>query len=110
MFGRKKLQSSLQEKRPLPTGITEFHLWSERIISGACLTATVESQKFSLANILINLQPTIAFEADLYFINCLRKSAVNQVADAMREQIRDAAKARLNAKEADGQVLEIPRV
>lgn len=96
LFNKKrKLQSTLQEKQPLPTGVKEFHVWADRIISGACLTADSDSQKFALANTLMHLGPTVAFEADVYFIHTLRKFAVNQVADAMRSEIRDAAKARL---------------
>lgn len=93
------IQSQLQEKRPLPTGVTEFHEWADRIISGALLTATPESQKFALANTLINLGPTVAYETDHYFISVLRKHAVNQVADAMRNQLREEVKARLAAEE-----------
>lgn len=93
------IQDQLQEKRPLPTGVTEFHEWSDRIISGACLTADSGSQKFALANTLLNLPPTTAFETDLYFIHVLRKHAINQVADAMRIEIRDAAKKRLSEQE-----------
>lgn len=118
------IQEQLNEKRALPTGVIEFHEWSERIISGAMLTAGADSQKFALANTLLNLSPTTAFETDLYFIATLRKHAVNQVADAMRVEIRDAAKARLAAEEAakqnmgeatpsgpmDGKVLEIKPV
>lgn len=95
MSGKDVNKQELTKKRSLPTGVKEFHEWSDRIIEGAMLTATPESQKFALANILINLGPTIAFETDVYFIHCLRKTAVNQVADAMRTEIRDAAKARL---------------
>lgn len=94
------IQGQLQEKRALPTGIQEFKEWSDRIISGSMLTADAESQRFALANTLINLSPTTAFETDLYFIHVLRKHAINQVADAMRTEIRNAAKERLNAEEA----------
>lgn len=100
------IQEQLTEKRPLPTGVKEFQEWSDRIISGAMITATPESQKFALANTLINLGPTVAYETDHYFISVLRKNAVNQVADAMRTKIRDEVKARLAAEEANGQVLE----
>lgn len=100
------IQEQLQEKRPLPVGVTEFHEWADRIISGAMLTATPESQKFALANVLLNLGPTIAYETDLYFIHVLRKHAVNQVADAMRAKIRDEVKARMDAEANDNQVLE----
>lgn len=97
----RKIQSQVQEKQPLPTGVTEFHAWADRIISGAQLVADPDSQKFALANTLMHLGPTTAFESDLYFINTLRKFAVNQVADNMRNDIRDKAKARLAAQEEE---------
>ncbi len=94
------IKDQLDEKRPLPLGKKEFEIWSDRIISGACIPgATAESIKFALADQLLHLGPTVDFEADLYFIKCLRKFAINQVADAMRHEIRDAAKARLEAQE-----------
>lgn len=93
------IKDQLDEKRALPLGKAEFEAWSDRIISGACIPgATSESIKFALADQLLHLGPTVDFESDLYFIKCLRKFAVNQVADAMRREIRDAAKARLEAE------------
>lgn len=101
---KEALKASLEEKRPIPTGVKEFHEWSDRIISGAMLTATPESLKFALANIILNnLAPTVAFESDAYFINMLRKHAANQVADAMRAEIRDRVKARLALEEQQKQ-------
>jgi len=93
------IKDQLNEKRELPLGVSEFHVWSDRIISGACIPgATPESIKFALADQLLHLGPTVDFEADLYFIKCLRKFAINQVADNMRREIRDTAKARLEAE------------
>lgn len=90
------IKDQLNEKRELPLGVAAFHEWSDRIISGACIPgATPESIKFALADQLMHLGPTVDFEADLYFIKCLRKFAINQVADAMRKDIRDRAKERL---------------
>lgn len=95
-FPKRALKNRLEEKQPIPTGIKEFHEWSDRIIQGAMLPATPESQKFVLANIILNnLSPTTAFESDAYFINMLRKHAANQVADTMRNEIRERVKARL---------------
>lgn len=82
----------LTEKQPLPVGVAEFHEWSDRIISGACLPATPDSLKFALANLVINLPPNVAFEEDVYFIHSLRKAAANQVADFVRTEIRDRVK------------------
>ena len=107
------IQSELQTKRPLPVGVKEFHEWSDRIIQGAMLPATTESQKYTLANVLVNsCGPAVAFESDLFFINYLRKSAVNQVAVAVRDEIyakRKQNQAAASAPEApgDGKVLEI---
>src|SRR6185312_8563482 len=96
------IKDQLNEKRPLPLGRKEFEDWSDRIISGACIPgATARSIKFALADQILHLGPTIDHEADIYFIKCLRKFAINQVADAMRHEIRDSAKAELAAQEAD---------
>lgn len=118
---KEKIKKELSLKRALPVGVEEFHSWSDRIIAGAMLPATHDSQKFALANMLINnLGPTIAFETDVYFIHALRKTAINQVADAMRVEIRDKAKARLEAEQKmsevttvgtdDGKILDIRKV
>jgi len=119
----------MNEPRPLPMGITEFHEWSNRIISGALvpnedgyyvgqdltrltkislpekiekLKIFQESQKFALANMLLHLGPTESHKPDAFFIHSLRKFAVNQVADAIRVELREAAKARTAANENAG--------
>jgi hypothetical protein len=91
----------MNEPRPLPMGLTEFHEWSDRIIGGALLPCEpdkleifIESQKFALANMLMHLGPTESHKPDAFFIHSLRKFAVNQVADAVRVELRDKAKAR----------------
>ena len=89
------------ELRPLPLGSTEFDVWADRIISGALVTgASVESQKFALADMILHLKATEDHMHDMFFIKSLRKVAVNQVATAKREEIRNAAKARLAAEES----------
>lgn len=98
----------MQERRPLPLGVKEFEEWSDRIISGACIPgATPESQKFALADMILHLGPTESHKEDAYFIHCLRKYAVNQVADEMRKRIRDQAKERLHKEEETKKKLEI---
>lgn len=96
-----EIAKSLTERQPLPMGRKEFEEWSDRIIQGALIPgATPESQKFTLANLILHLGPTESHKEDAFFIHSLRKFAVNQVADAMRCEIRDAAKARLALEEA----------
>ena len=91
--------TQMTEKRPLPTGMTEFDEWADRIISGTLLPATPESQKFALAQMLIGFKPTEDHECDAYFIKSLRKSAINQIAAAKMDELRAAAKARLLAQQ-----------
>lgn len=98
--------NQLSERRPLPMGRQEFEEWSERIIAGTLLTADKESQKFALANLLLHLGPTESHKEDAFFIHSLRKFAVNQVADSIRIEIRDTAKARL-AKEEEEKKLRL---
>ncbi len=90
----------MNERRALPTGMQEFHEWADRIISGALLSADVESQKYSLANMLLHLGPTESYKEDAFFIHSLRKFAVNQIADAVRKDIHEQVKSRLAVEEA----------
>lgn len=95
-----KIVDEMNEKRPLPTGMTEFEEWSDRIISGTLLPAEPESQKFALATMLMHLSPTTDHETDGYFIKSLRKAAINQIAHAKMTEIKNAAVARKQAEEA----------
>lgn len=70
------------------------------------LTATVESQQWTLANMLLHLGPTEAFKEDGFFINSLRKYAVNEVADAIRREIKDAQQAKLAAERAASEAVQ----
>ena len=95
------IADQLIEPRPLPMGRTEFEEWSDRIISGTLLTADTNSQKFALANLLMHLGPTESHKPDAFFIHSLRKFAVNQVAEDVRQEIFAARKAALAAEEAE---------
>jgi len=82
------ISGQLTEKRALPMGLADFHTWSDRIISGAACPATSESQKFTLAGMILHLKPTDAFVEDGYFINALRKQAANEVAIAAMQEVK----------------------
>ena len=97
----------MNEPRPLPMGRKEFDEWSDRIISGALVPGGednkevfVESQRFALANMLMHLGPTESHKPDAFFIHSLRKFGFNQVADTIRKELHEAAKARTAAEEA----------
>jgi len=117
MFGRKNTRftskdtiiDQMHERRPLPLGRKEFEEWSERIIAGAMIEADKESQKFALANLILHLGPTESHKEDAFFIHSLRKFAANQVADAMRTEIRDRRKAESSKEEKSGEVVPNPK-
>lgn len=96
----------MKEPRPLPMGRMEFEEWSERIIGGAMIPGSGDpeifhdSQKFVLSDMITHLGPTESHKPDAHFIHSLRKFAVNQVAVAVREELRDKAKARTDAEKA----------
>lgn len=94
------ISEQMKEPRPLPMGIAEFHEWSDRIIAGAMVPASAPSLKFALAEMIMHLKPTQDFCDDAYFIHCLRKGAVNQVAYAMMESIRSERKVALAEEDA----------
>ena len=81
-------------------GLTEFEVWSERIISGALVDADHDSQKFALCNMIMQLAPTQHMKEDIHFISQLRKVAVNQVADSVRRDIQTKIKTRTAEEEA----------
>lgn len=88
----------LNEKRALPMGVQDFHEWSDRLIQGAMVGASVASQKFALANMVLHLGPTECFKEDGYFINCLRKYACNEISHAMVVQLKEQAIAEESAR------------
>ncbi len=113
------------EPRALPMGRHEFESWSWRIMTGALvpnedgqpisaeglitaqndkLEIFADSQRFALANMLLHLGPTESHKPDAYFIHSLRKFAVNQVADAVRVELRDRAKARTANENVEGEI------
>lgn len=113
-----EIKVQMNEPRPLPMGRKEFEEWSDRIISGALIPNAAgkvfqiaglegdeddyavhyESQQFALANMLMHLGPTESHKPDAYFIHSLRKFAINQVADTIRKELHEKAKARTQAQ------------
>lgn len=102
------ISDQLYEPRPLPMGKSEFDTWAERIISGAMCPAEHDSQKFALANMIMHLGPTEHMKPDIHFISQLRKVAVNQIADAVRQEIHSRVKSKADEEKskADQEVLK----
>ena len=103
---KEEIINQMNESRPLPMGLQEFHEWADRIISGALVPGGaedpevfIESQKFALANMLMHLGPHESHKPDAFFIHSLRKFAINQVADTIRKELHQRAKERTAEKE-----------
>lgn len=97
------ISAQMNEPRQLPVGAREFDEWSDRIISGVPPLDKVdpEGMKFALATMIMQLGPHESHKPDLYFLKGLLKSASNQIAHAKMVEIKDAAKARLSAEDAE---------
>jgi len=91
------ISAQMNEPRPLPMTRPEWDEWSGRIMAGAMVGATKESQLFALANLLMHLGPTEDHKPDIFFIKSLRKFCVNQVAEEMRQELHAAKKAETEA-------------
>ncbi len=100
------IKEQLFEVRALPLGKAEFDSWSDRIIAGAAIDGSGEdpeafktSQRFVLANMIMQLGPTESHKPDAHFIHSLRKVAINQIAEAVRQEHFSGTKRRLEAIE-----------
>lgn len=93
------IRDQLNERRPLPIGSSEWVAFVDRISSGHCIPGlTRESTEFAIADQILHLGPLEDFKEDAFFIHALRKCAVNQTAVSMREESRNAVKAKLAAQ------------
>lgn len=100
-FTKNKLVKNMQTLRPLPMGVKEFVAWSDRIISQAMIPgATPDSQRFALADLILHLNSTEDHKEDAYFVKFLRKVAVNQVADHVRGELKEASDKRKREAQA----------
>lgn len=80
--------------------MTEFDEWAERIIQGAMLPSTKDSQQFALASMIKTLGPTEFAKEDVYFIQCLRKGASNQIAEAKMAELYASKQKRAEEEKA----------
>jgi hypothetical protein len=101
----KQLLSLLPTK--LPVGMTEFNAWADSIIELSGNYADADSMKFALASMVIHLGPQRSSVAKNHFVRSLRKTAANQVAQAVFQDIKikqqEAAKA---AQQAEATALQ----
>lgn len=76
------------KQRPLPVGMAEFNEFSARILAKAGAYADEDSMRFALASILIHADASKGALPDSYFLDRLRKSAANQVASQVFQDIK----------------------
>lgn len=87
---KSEIMRQMNEPRPLPMGVHEFDVWSDRILSGANVPSTdPESLKAILAQMLLNLGPQESHKPDAFFIHSLRKAAANEIAFNIKETIKE---------------------
>lgn len=82
------IKEEMMVKRPLPIGRTQFLEWSDRIIAGAMVEASIRSQRFALAAMLLHIGSVESFKEDAFFIHSLRKGAVNETAQFIMQEIK----------------------
>lgn len=89
----KRLKSLLQRvinkiPMPLPSGMTEWNNWSERILNKVGPLADRDSLEYVLASQVMHLSPQSDHIPDQYFISALRKAAANQVASQVFQDVK----------------------
>lgn len=87
----------------LPVGVQEFYEFADRIITKSGEFADCDSMIFAIATMVLHADPTKSSYPDSYFVDRLRKSAANQVASQIFQDIK--AK-QLAAQEAAKQASE----
>lgn len=93
--------------RPLPVGMTQFDTFAARIIAKAGNFADEDSMRFALASILIHADAKHGSLPDSYFVDRLRKSASNQVASQVFQDVKAKQAAALEAqKQAEATALQ----
>lgn len=105
------IKNQLREPRSLPIGLVEFEAWASRIIEGAMVKADPESQRFALAAMITQLGKKDIFMDDAHFIVELRRSAIEQTAQYVMKEIKDAqAQRRAAGAQPQGAVTPNPGV
>lgn len=100
------LQFLATRSTPLPVGTKEFDVWSDSIIELSGQYADRDSMRFALASIMIHADAKHGSLSKKYFIDRLRKSAANQIASQVFQDIKtkqaEAAAKQSEAQPSDG--------
>lgn len=74
---------------PLPVGMAEFDTWANSIIELGGQYADLDSLRFAIASMLIHADAKHGALPKHYFVVRLRKSAANQVASQVFQEIKE---------------------
>ncbi len=72
----------------LPVGMTEFYKFADDIIELSGPYADVDSMRFAIASAIIHLPHTRGLCTKNFFVQTMRKSAANQVASQVFQDIK----------------------
>ncbi len=105
-FAIKKIKSFFPQT--LPQGVSAFTAWSDDVIELAGLPNN-DSIRFTLATMILHLPSTESAKPKHYFVKALHKSAANQVAAYLIQDLKtkqqEAMKAAEAAKQAEATAL-----
>jgi len=86
---------------PLPVGMSQFNTWSDSIIELSGPYADADSMKFAVASMIMHLGAQRSSVPKNFFVKSLRKTAANQIAGQVFQDIKQRqAEAQKAAEEA----------
>lgn len=85
--------------RRLPVGLTEFNNFADRVIMLAGQFADTDSMRFAIATAVIHADASKGRVADKFFVDRLVKSAANQVASYVFQEVKQKQAEMLQAAE-----------
>jgi|ERR1019366_10357905 hypothetical protein len=98
----KRLLSYLPTK--LPVGLTEFNTWADSIIELSGQYADSDSMRFAIASMVIHLPSGTGAISKNHFVKGLRKSAANQVASQVFQDVKQRQQELLNKQQTEATV------
>lgn len=93
----------------LPTGMIEFNVWADSIISAYGLPDN-DSTKFALATMILHLESTAAYKPKRYFALTTLKSMSNQIAAGVMQDLKAKQAERVKQEEEEAKKASVSEV
>lgn len=100
-------KAEYKQPRKLPQGVTEFNAWANAIIEEYGLPDN-DSVKFMLATMILHAKEDAAFLSKEYFGYRALKSAANQVAAGVMQDLKDKQAAKIKEEAEAAAAAERP--